>query len=53
MTLRCRETVEMRADIAAVGQQVLAPTNLYRIIGDQLADLVRDADFADLYATRS
>ena len=52
MTLRCRETVEMPADIAAVGQQLLPVTNLYRIIGDQLADLVRDADFADLYDTR-
>jgi len=28
MTLRCRETVEMPADIAAVGQQVLPATNL-------------------------
>ncbi len=45
-------TVEMPADIAAVGQQLLPVTNLYRIIGDQLADLVRDADFADLYDTR-
>jgi len=52
MTLRCRETAEMPADIAAVGQQLLPVTNLYRIIGDQLADLVRDADFADLYDTR-
>lgn len=52
MTLQRRDLAAMPADIAAVGQQVLAPTNPYRVIGDQLADLVDDADFAALYDTR-
>lgn len=52
MTMQRRDLSPMPADIAAVGQQVLPPTNPYRVIGDHLADLLDDADFADLYATR-
>ncbi len=52
MTLQCRDLSTMPADIAAVGAQVLAPTNRYRVIGDHLADLLDDAQFAALYDTR-
>ncbi len=52
VTLQCRDLSEMPADIAAVGAQVLVPTNRYRVIGDHLADLLDDAQFAALYDTR-
>ncbi len=52
MTLHCRDLSAMPAAIAAVGAQVLAPTNRYRVIGDHLADLLDDAPFAALYDTR-
>jgi len=52
VTLQCRDLSAMPADIAAVGRQVLPPTNRYRVIGDHLADLLDDAQFADLYDTR-
>ena len=52
MTLQRRDLAVIPPDIAAVGQQVLPPDNPYRVIGEQLADLVDDADFADLYDTR-
>lgn len=50
MSLRRRDLSEVPADTAAVGQQVLPATSPYRVIGDQLADLLDDAQFADLYA---
>lgn len=49
MTLHPRDPMALPADIAAVGAMVLAPTNPYRCIGDQLADLLTDIDFAPLY----
>ena len=52
MTLQRRDLSVIPADIAVVGQQVLPPTNPYRVIGEHLADLLDDADFADLYDTR-
>jgi len=49
MTLRERDLRAMPADIAAIGQQVLGSDSPYRVIGDQLADLVGDEQFAALY----
>jgi transposase len=49
MTLHPRDLTQMPADIAALGQKLLAPTNPYRIIGEQLADILQDAQFAALY----
>jgi len=49
MTLRERDLSAMPADIAAIGQQVLGSDSPYRVIGDQLADLVGDEQFAALY----
>src|SRR5712691_10513637 len=50
MTLRLREMGEMPADTGALGAKLLREGNLYRVIGERLADIVRDEDFADLYA---
>ena len=52
MTLRERDLSAMPADIAAIGQQVLGADDPYRVIGEQLADLVEDAQFAGLYEPR-
>ena len=49
MTLRERDLSVMPADIAALGAQVLAVGDPYRVIGEQLADLVTDGAFAELY----
>jgi transposase len=49
MTLRERDVQMMPEDIRAVGEQVLRRDDPYRVIGEQLADLVRDAQFAGLY----
>lgn len=49
MTLRERDLRVMPEDIGALGQQVLRADDPYRVIGEQLADLVRDEQFAELY----
>ena len=49
MTLHERDLSAMPADIGAVGQQVLDEADLYRVIGEQRADLVGDGPFAALY----
>jgi transposase len=49
MTLHQRDLRAIPADIAAVGQQILSPTDRYRVSGDHLADLLDDAQFAELY----
>jgi transposase len=49
MTLHPRDPFALPEDIAAAGAAVLAPTNPYRLLGEQLADLFRDIDFAPLY----
>src|SRR5438105_13867961 len=40
---------ELPADTAALAQRVLKADNRYRLIGEQLAEIVRDGEFADLY----
>jgi transposase len=46
--------IEVRSEIpeetAALGRVLLDGDNLYRILGDQRADLVTDGDFIDLYS---
>jgi len=49
MTLRERDLSAMPADIATIGQQVLDEADLYRVLGEQLADIVGDGQFAALY----
>ena len=49
MTLRERDLRVMPADIATLGQQVLGEADPYRVIGEQLADIVGDGQFAALY----
>ncbi len=44
-----RDPWTMPADTAELGRKLLRPGDRYRVIGDQLADVVRDEDFADLY----
>jgi transposase len=50
MTLRIRELSEMPADTAELGRKLLKEDDPYRVIGDQLSDIVRDEDFATMYA---
>jgi transposase len=49
MTLRERDPREMPEDIGELGRQVLREADPYRVIGEQLADIVEDAQFAALY----
>ena len=49
MTLRERDRSMRPVDIAAIGQQVLGEADPYRVIGEQVADLVDDGRFAALY----
>jgi hypothetical protein len=49
MTLHARDEREWPEDIRAVGAELLAADDPYRTIGEQLADIVRDSEFADLY----
>ena len=49
MTLRERDQGAMPADIAAIGAVVLVPGDPCRVIGEQLADVVDDGQFAALY----
>lgn len=49
MTLRERDPSAMPADTAELGRRLLPDGDVYRVIGESLADVVRDADFAELY----
>lgn len=49
MTRHRRDLSALPTDIAALGQKLLPQSNPYRVIGDQLADLLDDAQFAALY----
>jgi transposase len=52
MTLRERDLREMPEDIGEIGRRVLRESDPYRVIGEQLADIVEDAQFAVLYESR-
>jgi transposase len=49
MSLVVREVGEIPAAVKAWGEARLAAENVYRVIGEHLADLVRDEQFAGLY----
>jgi transposase len=50
MSLKCKPIEPIPADTQRLGELLLAPTDSYRLIGEQLADFVGDSDFIDLYA---
>jgi transposase len=50
MSLQIKPIGPMPSDTHALGDRLLAPTDTYRIIGQQLSDFVSDNDFADLYS---
>ena len=52
MTLRERELSTMPAEMEEIGRRVLRPDDPYRVIGEQLADIVGDGQFAALYQPR-
>jgi Transposase DDE domain/Transposase domain (DUF772) len=52
MTLRARDLGEMPEDIGEIGRRVLREGDPYRVIGEQLADIVSDEQFAGLYEGR-
>lgn len=47
--LQAREVGAIPAVVQAWGARHLAQTDVYRVIGEQLADIVRDEEFAALY----
>jgi transposase len=49
MTLRVRVNTEIPPDTAELGCKLLPATDPYRVIGEQLSNIVRDEDFAGLY----
>jgi transposase len=49
MTLHPREIGDVPADTAAVAAHVLGEGDPYRVLGDQLADVLSDEQFARLY----
>ncbi|HEX6489920.1 MAG TPA: IS1182 family transposase [Gaiellaceae bacterium] len=52
MTMARRDLSTMPADTAAVGGRVLGEGDPYRVLGDRLADLITDDQFAELYDAR-
>ena len=52
MTLHPRDLTSVPADTAALAEQLLPATNPYRVLGDHLADLFADIEFAPLYTSR-
>src|SRR5215210_7165378 len=52
MTLRGRDLREMPGDIGELGRRVLREGDRYRVIGEQLADIVGDEQFAAMYEPR-
>ena len=51
MSLQPTDRSAIPPDTAELGRKLLAEKDPYRLIGDQLSDLVCDQDFADLYST--
>lgn len=49
--LKAVDRREIPADTAELGHKLLEADSVYRLVGDQLAELIRDADFADLYSS--
>jgi transposase len=49
MTLRARDLSAMPSDTEQLGQRLLGADDPYRVIGEHLADILADAEFAELY----
>jgi transposase len=49
MTLQARDGAPMPADTGELGRALLRADDPYRVLGERLADVVRDEDFAGLY----
>lgn len=49
MSLQAKDRDEIPADTAALGHKLLNANHPYRLIGDRLAELIRDEDFRSLY----
>src|SRR5262245_13403255 len=49
MSMRSRDHTQMPEDTGTLSRRLLAESNLYRILGDQLAGLLHDEQFAKLY----
>jgi transposase len=49
MTMRVRDVGKIPAETAALGQKLLGEANLYRVIGDHLAEIIRDEQFTEMY----
>ena len=47
MSLKVNPLPPIPADTAQLVQQILPSTNLFRVLGERLGELVSDADFAD------
>lgn len=47
--MKPRTSTEMPEETWQLGQALLKPNNVMRLIGDRLNEFVQDADFADLY----
>ena len=50
MSLKCKPIEPIPVDTQRLGELLLASTDSYRLIGEQLTDFVCDSDFIDLYA---
>lgn len=50
MSLKCKPLEPIPADTRVLGELLLAPSDPYRLVGEQLGDFVCDQDFAALYA---
>jgi transposase len=49
MSMKPRPSNEMPEETRQLGQHLLKPTNVMRLIGERLPDFLHDEDFADLY----
>ena len=51
MSLHPIDRSEIPEKIAELGHKLLGENNMYRLIGDRLAELVKDEDFIDMYSS--
>lgn len=48
--LKLVERSEIPEDTAKLGEKLLEDDDIYRVIGEELPDLIKDEDFADMYS---
>ena len=51
MSLHPVDRSEIPEETAKLGHELLEKNNMYRLIGDLLANLIKDEDFADMYSS--